>query len=265
MWATLFVAAHAVQAQIVFTNVFRSGTNLQFDILAPAAQSCVIQAADSFNTAQWTDVSATTQGTLTFPFDRPHRFFRIKCGNEYSRNVVGYVTLTIQPRFSLIANPLVARTNSVEVLFAGVPDGTSIYKFSSGKYTVNGLEFGEWSNPSQTLVPGEGAFLWHAGPGPISVIFTGEVASGYRTNTLPAGLSIASNFLPVPGMPYKEIGLIFGEGDVIYRFDNSLQRFFVHGYELGTWSREPYVIIGEAFFLNLPSPRTLCPWCDDFP
>ena len=44
----------------------------------------------------------------------------------------------------MIANPLNAPTNTIPVLFAGVPEGTTIYKFDGTPYSVNVLDIGEW-------------------------------------------------------------------------------------------------------------------------
>ena len=90
----------------------------------------------------------------------------------YSVNAVGYVNKSIPKGFSMVANPLVASSNTIKDLFNAAPDGTTIYKFNGVSYTSNGKDFGEWANPSETLLPGEGAFV--SAPSAFTVTFVGK-------------------------------------------------------------------------------------------
>jgi hypothetical protein len=56
-------------------------------------------------------------------------------GAVYSVNAVGYVNTPLVAGFNLVSNPLnntAANGNTIESLFAGVPDGTQVYKFENG-------------------------------------------------------------------------------------------------------------------------------------
>ena len=102
----------------------------------------------------------------------------------YSVNVVGYVNSTLKPGFNLISNPLnntATGGNTVGTIFgSALPDGSAVYKFVNGGYeAVNAFSdmFG-WDTPGQTLVPGEGVFVFLAGSADVTVTFVGDVNQG---------------------------------------------------------------------------------------
>jgi len=178
----------------------------------------------------------------------------------YSVNAVGYVNLGLPTGFSIIANPLVASDNSVKALFAGseakMADGTTIYKFTGSAYTVNTFEFGAWSNPTQTLVPGEGAFIFVPTGGAFTNTFVGEVSAGSLTNSVPTGFSIKSSQVPQAGLLQTDLKYPADEGDTVYQFNNATKGYKVATYEFGAWSAEPNVKVGEGFFIKPTAARS---------
>lgn len=123
--------------------------------------------------------------------------------------------ITVPPGWSLIANPLfhsrsatladAVPDNSVAELLKRVPHGTQLLKFdnATGRYSHNHFLRGRWTNPRQTLAPGEGAFIFNPNRKPFTVAFSGNCAYGGAVN-LPAGLSLISapdcggiNFAPL--------------------------------------------------------------------
>jgi hypothetical protein len=167
----------------------------------------------------------------------------------FSVNAVGFVNVVVPPNFSMIANPLNAPTNTIPALFAGVPDGTTIYKFDGTSYTVNTLDLGEWGLPAQTLVPGEGAFIRNPGTAPFTVTFVGEVMQGSLSNPLPANFSIKSSQVPQAGTVATLLGYPAADGDTIYQFVSAQQAYVIHTLDLGEWSGgEPNIAVGESFF-----------------
>jgi hypothetical protein len=169
----------------------------------------------------------------------------------FSVNAVGFVNVAVPPGFSMIANPLNAPTNTVPALFAGVPDGTTIYKFDGTSYSVNSLDLGEWGNPAQTLVPGEGAFIRNPGTTPFTVTFVGEVMQGSLSNPIPAGFSIKSSQVPQSAALDTVLGFPAADGDIVYQFSNAQNTYVIHALDLGEWSGgAPVPAVGESFFVK---------------
>jgi hypothetical protein len=167
----------------------------------------------------------------------------------FSVNAVGFVNVVVPAGFSMIANPLNAPTNTIPALFAGVPDGTTIYKFDGTSYSLNTLDLGEWGLPTQTLLPGEGAFIRNPGTAPFTVTFVGEVMQGSLSNPLPANFSIKSSQVPQAGAVATLLGFPAADGDTIYQFVSAQQAYVIHTLDLGEWSGgEPNIAVGESFF-----------------
>ncbi len=168
----------------------------------------------------------------------------------YSVNAVGYVNLTIPKGFSIVANPLNASANTISALFASAPDGTTIYKYNNatGKYAINSFSFGQWDNASDTLTPGQGAF--------ISVLstytntFVGEVMQGSLTNAIAKGFSIISSQVPQTGKLSTDLGYAAKEGDTVYKFSNATSKYVQSNFSFGSWDTEPTINVGEGFFIS---------------
>src|SRR5258707_884633 len=117
----------------------------------------------------------------------------------FSVNAVGYVNKIVPKNgFALIANPLDAGTtnNTIAKLFAGVPDGTKVYKYIPGTgYKIAQFDdlSGEFSPPdvaALTVVPGEGVFVQNPLSTDMTITFVGEVMQGSLSTPLVAGLQI---------------------------------------------------------------------------
>lgn len=171
----------------------------------------------------------------------------------YSVNAVGYVNVAVPVGFSMIANPLDAGTgnNVVSKLFASVPEGTTIYKFNSttGSYSINTFEFGEWGNAAETMAPGDGAFIKNTTAAAFTVTFVGEVMQGNLSNPIPAGLSIKSSMVPQSGKLDADLKFPVAEGDTVYQFNNSKNGYDLATFEFGEWAA-PVPKVGESFFVK---------------
>jgi len=190
----------------------------------------------------------------------------LAAGEVYSVNAVGYVNVTVAPGFSMIANPLVAATNTIEALFAGVtggvPDDTTIYKFSSTSgWLPNARTFGAWDLPDDTLLPGEGVFILNPTTTAFTVTFVGEVPQGTLTNALPLGFSLRSSMVPQSGKLATDLGFPLKDAQnndvdfTIYRFNvpGKSAGYTSYPYEFGGWSiEEPVPAVAEGFFVQLP-------------
>jgi hypothetical protein len=179
----------------------------------------------------------------------------------YSVNVVGYVNKQLVPGFNLIANPLdnkAANGNTISNLFAGMAEGTTVYKYSGGMFSANGFEFGEWANPNQTLEPGEGAFVFVPGAANVTVTFVGDVRQGTLTTPLLKGFTLASSQVPQAGGIQAALGFVPAEGDTVYSWDTTVTpaTYRTRSYEFGAWSEEPVLAIAEAVFISVPADKS---------
>jgi hypothetical protein len=186
----------------------------------------------------------------------------------YSVNAVGYVNKILVPGFQLISNPLdnkAANGNTLSNLFIGLPEGTTIYPFTGTAFQTIGYEFGEWSNPTFLLNPGQGVFMFIPGTANVTVTFVGEVKQGTGANALvnqiPKGLSIQASKVPQAGKLQVDLKYTPEEGDTVYQYDTTAKTYRTRGYEFGAWSLEPDLQIAESFFLSSPNAKT---WTRDF-
>jgi hypothetical protein len=179
-------------------------------------------------------------------------------GAVYSVNAVGYVNVTLNPGFTMIANPLDnknANGNTISNLFAGVTltEGSTIYQFDpvSGTYSINTFEFGAWGHEIDTLLPGGGAFFLNKGAA-VTVTFVGEVKQGVptplSTPLLAAKFQILSSQVPQKGQLDTDLKFPVKEGDTVYRWVNGTGQYTIHTYEFGAWGVAPVPEVGESFF-----------------
>lgn len=192
------------------------------------------------------------------------RFYRLISAGIVSSNIVGHVSITLPPGFSMIANPFNSANNTVGELFRQWPNGTMLNKFDSASFRLgeNSIQFGKWTDPEETLAPGEGAIFFNPTWDNKSHSFVGEVMQGRLSLPLPAGFSIRSSMVPQQGRLHEDLGLPISQGDVIHRFDRESQKYILypfgsHGWEAG----EPVVTAGESFWIAKTSPEN---WTQEF-
>jgi len=167
------------------------------------------------------------------------------------------VNVDLPKGFCIIANPLDAGAgnNTVSKLLASVPDGTTVYKFVNGAFTVNTLDLGEWTNPNESLNPGEGAFV--RSPSAAKVTFVGEVPQGSLSTAVPAGFSLKASQVPQSGKLDTDLGFPAQDGDTVYQFNNAKGSYDVHTLDLGEWSGgAPTPKVGEGFFVKVAKATT---------
>ena len=193
-----------------------------------------------------------------------YQFYRLLAEQVQSFNVIGYVSVTVPPGFSMIANPLEAPSNTVSDLFHGWPDGTRLSKFDTRFFRLveNAVKRGEWTNPAERLMPGEGAIFFNPTADYKPLSFVGEVMQGPLSTPIPSGFSIRSSLLPQPGN-LDDLGFPVAEGDVIHLFDRDRQKYVLHPYREGKWQEgPPLVSVGEAFWVAKTEPgnwtKSLC-------
>ena len=184
----------------------------------------------------------------------------------YSVNAVGYVNTTIPANgFALISNPLNAADNSIDKLFAGVPNGTQVYVYVNGVYVVgtyDDLDGSFGAMGKAPLAPGQGVFVRNPSGAPLTVTFVGEVMQGTLTVPMVAGLQIVSSKVPQAGtaadlsFPHTLAGGL-SAGDQCYRFGAD-QKYVVSTFDDldDNWAPPVSLNVGEAVFVKLAKAVT---------
>jgi hypothetical protein len=155
----------------------------------------------------------------------------------FSKNIVGYVNVTVPTSLVMIANPLNNGGNTVEEVVKINGEGElSLYHFTGTGYEVSeGLaDEGEtiWFAGGDIVVePGGGFFAVATGGAAATITFVGEVAVG-KSVAIPQGLSIVSSALPKAGglddleFPDTVEGLIYQWGPGGYSAVDVFEGFF---------------------------------------
>lgn len=127
--------------------------------------------------------------------------------NVYSLNAVGYINISIQPGFNIISCPLIASPdNTINTLLT---NNTGTYKkwqfyaynASTGLYTQDsGVATGWLNGGTETLNPGQAAWLYNPSNSVYTVTFVGTVPQGSLTNTFLAdSYNLVSSIVPTSG------------------------------------------------------------------
>ncbi|HKI70373.1 MAG TPA: hypothetical protein VKA67_12330 [Verrucomicrobiae bacterium] len=185
------------------------------------------------------------------------RFYRVIANDVPSSNVVGYASITLPPRFSMIGNPFDATNNSVGELFKDWPDNTTLNRFDTRLFRLmdNMVKDGKWMNPADRLLPGHGAIFSNPTLDYRSLNFAGEVMQGNLSIPIPSGFSIRSSIVPQSGQLVDDLGFPIADGDVVHIFDREKQDYVLYPYENGEWkSGQPMLGIGESFWVAKTVP-----------
>ena len=201
----------------------------------------------------FSDVIGATAPYTTTP-SAQMKFFRLRMEAQgYSSNAVAYVNLSLQPGLNLIQNPLdatVAGGNTVSNLLAGVPDGTTVYKWTPGTgFTVNDYTslFG-WTDPQMSMTPSEGVILYLPGTSVLTPLFVGEVMQGALATPLAIGFNLVGSRVPQAGTLQTNLRYTPAERDTVYEWDPGYNT--PNAFEFGTWaSGEPNIAVAEVFWL----------------
>jgi len=151
--------------------------------------------------------------------------------NVYSLNIVGYVNVPVQgnSKLTLISDPLKPSngnyniTNTMPTLPSSAQwDGATIFKWAGTAWDNNspGYIDGFGWYPDAVINLGEAFFIQAPSGAPnISITFVGEVATGNITNSLPTGISVVADKIPlVENWPGATVG---NDGDVIFTWTGS--------------------------------------------
>lgn len=197
--------------------------------------------------------------------------------NVYSVNVVGYMTLTLGPGFSLIANQLdnvpgPGNDLATNVFGAGpFPANAKIYKYNAslGSYEILTwvtVPTQRWNPTSlaqtMTMEPGEGVFFQNPSANPLTVTFVGEVMQSKGSplvNPVGVGFDIYSTMVPQQGGITTVHNFQANPNERIWRYNPA-----TGSYSSASWvtvptprwnPSEPVINVGEAFFIQSTAAR----------
>jgi hypothetical protein len=174
----------------------------------------------------------------------------------YSVNTVGYINLTLNQNFNLIANQLDNKQgNTIPQLFGtAVPDGTIVYGYANpGGFSTETLDFGLWGpEPHLTAPPGSAIFVRIPPGSPATTVtMVGEVMQGNPlTIPLKVGFNAVASMVPQAGKLVADLKYTPADGDIVYQYKNATG-YDTKTYEFGEWTGgEPDLAVGEGIFIK---------------
>lgn len=190
----------------------------------------------------------------------------------YSVNAVGYINVTIQPGYNLVANQLNGTNNAVATVIPSAPDSTRILKWNGAIQDfeawgfvagVGWLDEATGEPPTGSLNPGEGFFVQNqtAPPAPFTLTFVGEVPQGTNlTVTIGQNYNLVSSIVPlVPSMVPPNFP---AEDQMqVLKWVNAIGDYVTIGYVAGVgWldastgePADPAPAVGEGVFVLKPT------------
>jgi hypothetical protein len=205
----------------------------------------------------------------------------------YSLNAVGYITLTLNPGFSIISCQLITTNNTVGSLLnngtglSGNPgpyEGSIVYKYNpgTGHYSTDaadaqGSSYSDgWDgNGVMTMNPGEAIWFNNGTGHAVTATFVGTVPQGTNTVSLVSGFNMISSPVPFGGDVVTNMGLTnYNDSDKVYVWNNPAPGHPTGAYTVSVvdleggssgymsqWdSPDPQAQVGQGFWYNATAP-----------
>jgi len=198
--------------------------------------------------------------------------------NVYSLNAVGYINVTVQPGYNIVSCPLIASPdNTLNTL---LPQTANVYKkwqfwtFAPSKgYTEEVGQASAWSaGGTNTLNPGQAAWLFNPGTSPSNITFVGTVPTSNTTDLRPTSFNLVASALPVSGVISNSANLMGYTGaakkDQFWEFVPGTGGGFKESiFQAGAWSgaagdATQSTVGGGFFYFNAQATDTL--WTQTF-
>ena len=169
-------------------------------------------------------------------------------------------TRLISNGLSTVAVPCIIGSNTLAVLLPAVPEGTQFYKIlnttngttNNARWTINQFQSGAWLYPSDTLRPGEGAFIRNPGSS-FSVTFTGPLpAPSFR----PALNDTGYYLLGLPFAPQFDFTVNDGD-EVLVWLGNQWSDSYEYLDGFGWFPSDPFLTATDAVLFHRYSPGGL--------
>lgn len=183
-------------------------------------------------------------------------------GNVYSVNVVGYINLTLNPGYNMLANQLDnGNGNILQDILPNPPGNLTVWKFTGAgyqqaSYVALGGGTGLWiGGDAMSLAPGEGAFFQNTDAAAYNITFVGEVRQGDNMAIdIPVGYKIVSSIPPQAGALQTDLNFQPSLLDTIWMWTGNGYDQFSY---VGVWvPGEPTVDVGEAFWSQSTDHKT---------
>lgn len=180
----------------------------------------------------------------------------------YSVNTVGYVNVVVKGggAFTLVANPLDDGTNTLNSIFAGLPNKTSAQTWNGASFDLSTKAGGSFS-PNTPVAVGQGVFVRNIGATALTNTFVGNVipnSGATTTRSLPAGLfTLVGSTAPVSGA-LNDVGTgtlnlnaTIPNKSTVQTWDNSGAGAFVLATKAGgAFSPNSPIAVGQGFFVR---------------
>ena len=218
---TVSVAANITVQNNLSSGGF-SGGNFQFTINGSPGASVEVKASDDL--AAWTSLGNVTLTGGSYVYSDTsassytHRFYRVQENGVCSANTIGFVSIALPAGKSVaVADPLNNPAgNLVSTLFASLPNGTLVQKWTGSGYTSSTKGSPTfWTQPGLTLSLGEGSLV--KSPSAQTITFIGDVPQGTQVNSgLPATVgsyALIGSIIPLGGS-VDSLGFPSQSGDI---------------------------------------------------
>jgi hypothetical protein len=124
------------------------------------------------------------------------------------------------------------------------------FNLSPEDFSATSVQDGAWTNPSETLHPGESAILFLAGEEQMTVTFAGRILDGLLSNNVPSGWSLLAPLFPMHGGLTSVGGLVPGAGDHLLLFQNNEPKVFTYLAHEQWHPDEPRIQAGQGFLIR---------------
>lgn len=190
----------------------------------------------------------------------------------YSANVVGYINLTLQPGYNLIANQLTNGNNNISVVFSGLPaslDGATVQGWSFAGQTFTqadtyydgaGWLDGDFNASTTTIRPGLGYMFYNPAAAAVTVTLIGEVPQGSTTTSIQGpGYGLYSSVPPVVS-GFSTNGFPTADGMTYQTFTGTAYSQAITYYDGAGWldgdfnNADPAPAVGVGFLISNPGP-----------
>lgn len=195
--------------------------------------------------------------------------------NVYSLNAVGYINVTAEPGFNIISCPLIASPdNTLNTLLSPTNGAYKKWQFyawnpASGSYTEDiGLGSSWGSGGTETLNPGQAAWLYNPSNTPVTITFVGTVPSGTNSVTLLANsFNLVSSILPTSGDIVTNSLMNFTNGvkkDQVYTWNNATASYTEYIDLASGWPTDPIQTNVGGGFWYFNNQATNNYWTESF-
>jgi hypothetical protein len=253
LFAVATFAPAEASAQILFTNLVIRQPNFEFTIVN-GGSGCALESSTNLLPASWTLYLQDPPENVAVPKEKPHEFFRVRCGDVFSANLIGYINLSNPPGWWMVANQLQGTSITVPAIFPDAPEGAGVFKPRLGKPGYNSGEVvdGAWEFDGSvlTLAPGEGMYMFNPSALPYRPTLIGEVVLN-SSITVHRGFFMYSTVVPQEAGFSSVHGFEPVEGTGI--FGLRPRGYLSYEFVAGAWEPlEPRAPVGESFWIFNP-------------